>query len=303
MVKAKKLLVTGAHGFVAGSVIAQASEHWAVHALSRGEDLLERAGLHWHRLDPSEPDRLKEIFSRVRPDFVIHTAALADIDFCEAHQDLARRVNVGLTQSLVDLCDEVGAKLVFCSTDTVFDGEQAPYREQDPPGPLNYYAHTKVEAEKIVARLSEKFVVARLGLVVGLPILGAGNSFLARMMAQLKQGREVKVPANKVRTPIDVITLGGALLELAEKNLSGIFHLAGNDALNRFDMTRRIAARFGFSERLIVAMPPDAEAGSAPRPRDVSLDNSKARTHLGTPMRGFDEALDLIVRTAEHPAS
>ena len=75
MVKAKKLLVTGAHGFVAGSVICQAGERWHVHALSRGEPLVQRPGWRWHRLDPSDPDRLKELFSEVRPDAVIHTAA------------------------------------------------------------------------------------------------------------------------------------------------------------------------------------------------------------------------------------
>ena len=293
----KTLLITGAHGFVAGSVIWQAGQQWEVHALSRDQALLERAGVHWHRFDPCDRNELNRLFAEVRPDAVIHTAALAEIDFCEAHLDLARQVNVGFTQSLADLCDEVGAKVVFCSTDSVFDGEHPPYREQDPPGPVNFYAQTKVEAEQIVARLQTNFAIARLALVIGLPVLGAGNSFLARMIADLKQGREIFIPANEIRTPIDVITLGRALLELAEENHNGIFHLAGNEALNRLEMAQRIVARFGFSPGLIVPKKSGTLGGRAPRPRDVSLDNSKARQHLKTPMRSFDEGLDLILQT------
>lgn len=294
-------MITGARGFVAGSIMGQAGKPWEVHAVSRGEALLQRPTLRWHQFDPGDTVRLLQVFREVRPDAVIHTAALADIDFCEAHPDQARRMNVSLTQTIAELCTETGAKLVFCSTDTVFDGEQAPYREQDPTGPLNFYAATKVEAEIIVARLNTNFVIARLALVIGLPILGAGNSFLSRMFAELQQGREVGVSPNEIRTPIDVITLGRALLELAGNGHAGIIHLAGNDRLNRFEMARRVATRFGFPTRLIVAKDPSAIPGRAARPRDVSLDNSLARAQLETSMRSLDEGLDLILQNRKHP--
>src|SRR4029077_560131 len=119
------------------------------------------------------------------------------------------------TRQVSDLCRETGARLVFCSTDTIFDGEHAPYAEEDPPGPVNLYAETKVEAERIVQGLGTRAVIARLSLVVGLPVLGAGNSFLARMVATLKDGRSVGMTEREVRTPVDVITVGRALLELA----------------------------------------------------------------------------------------
>ncbi len=302
MTSARRLLVTGAHGFVAGSVIRQADETWEVHALSRGEALEKRGRSHWHSFDPCDAERLTQLFREVRPDAVIHTAALADIDFCEANQALANHLNVGLTQTLADLCAASGAKLVFCSTDTVFDGEHAPYREDDPPGPVNFYAHTKVAAERSVAGSGAPSVIARLSLVVGLPVLGAGNSFLTKMLASLRAGREVGVPAHEVRTPIDVITLGRALLELAQGDHAGVFHLGGNDRLNRLDMARHIATRFGFSPDLIVANDPTKIPGRAPRPRDASLDNAKAQGALKTPMRSFDDGLSLILQTAQsHP--
>ena len=294
----EKLIVTGANGFVAGSVLAQAGEEWQVHAISRGEKITKRAKLEWHTCDPQSLGQIAQLFRAVRPDAVIHTAAVADIDYCQAHPEEAQTANVDFTRALAELCAESGAKLVFCSTDTIFDGEHAPYDEEDEPKPVNVYAETKIEAEKIVTRLVPHAVIARLSLVVGLPVLGAGNSFLARMIAALKQGHAVAVPEREVRTPVDVLTVGKALLELAGSGHRGIIHLAGHDRLNRLELARRIAARFGYPENLVVAQAAATKPGRAPRPRDVSLDNSKACAMLKTPMRTFDEALSLILENS-----
>lgn len=297
------LIVTGANGFVAGSILAQAGPDWRVHALSRGEPLAQRENLVWHRCDPLDERQLAARFDSLKPAAVIHTAAAADIDFCEQHPQVARSVNVELTRRVATLCAQTGARLVYCSTDTVFDGERAPYSEADPPGPVNCYARTKVEAEQIVTALGGQAVIARLALVVGLPILGAGNSFLARMIAAFRDGRTVAVPAREVRSPVDVITAGRALLELASGGHSGIYHLAGHDRLDRFAMAQRIAVRFGFSQDLVLAQPESVLPGRAPRPRDVSLDNAKVCANLRTPMRTFDEALSLIQNRNAAPAA
>ena len=296
-------MVMGANGFVAGSVLAQAGEEWQVHAVSRGEPLARHNQLSWHTCDPMVPAQLTQLFREVKPAAVIHTAALADIDFCQANPKLARAVNVDLTRTLVDLCGDAGAKLVFCSTDTIFDGEHAPYNEDAPPGPINFYAETKVEAEQIVARVGAQAVIARLSLVVGLPVLGAGNSFLARMIATLKDDRPVAATEREVRTPVDVITVGRALLELAAGNHAGCFHLAGHDQLSRFEIAQKIAARFGFPKEIIVAQAVATWPGRAARPRDVSLNNAKACTQLKTPMRTLDEGLSLILKMSETPPS
>jgi len=296
----RNLIVTGAHGFVAGSVLAEAGDDWEVHALSRSQGPERRENWHWHICDPLAPGELEQVVRKVQPDAVIHTAALADIDFCQAHPELARAVNVELTRSLTNLCGETGARLIFCSTDTIFDGEHAPYKEEDPPGPVNVYAETKVEAERIVSRLGAQAVIARPSLVAGLARgtgPGAGNSFLARMIGSLKEGRTVGATEHEIRTPVDVITLGRALLELATHNHAGIFHLAGLSRLSRLELARKIAERFGFSTQLVVAQPAAATPGRAARPRDVSLAVGKARGTLKTPMRTLDEGLSLILET------
>ncbi|MBU6399502.1 MAG: SDR family oxidoreductase [Verrucomicrobia bacterium] len=293
----KRLLLTGARGFVAGSVLRQADAQWTVHALSRGDGFVT-SRVHWHHFDPRGARELSDLFRTVRPEVVVHTVAVADIDYCETHREEARQVNVELTRALAELCAVHGAKLVFCSTDTIFDGEHAPYREGDTAGPVNFYARTKVEAEQIVAQSGAPAVIARLALVVGLPVFGAGNSFLAKMVAALRAGRAVPMPTNEIRTPIDVLTLGRALLELADGPHTGTFHLAGNESLSRFEMGRRIATRFDLPTQLVVATDPARMPGRARRARDVSLDNAKARVQLSTPMLNLDPALDLVLKCA-----
>jgi dTDP-4-dehydrorhamnose reductase len=298
MTAQKRFMVTGAQGFVAGSVLAQAGDECQIHALSRGNAPRPYGRVQWHAYDPLRPASLHQLFKVVQPHAVIHTAALADIDYCQAHPEEAHSVNVGLTQALADLCAQNGARLIFCSTDTVFDGEQAPYREDSVPGPVNFYAETKMAAEQIVAGLGPSGIIARLSLVMGLPVLGAGNSFLARMLTALKDGRTVAFPPQEIRTPVDVVTVGRALLELAAGAHRGVFHLAGLTRLNRFEMGQRLAERFGCRKDLVVAQSAKAAPGRAPRPRDVSLDAGQTALRLATPLLTLDEGISLVKETS-----
>src|ERR1051326_2779982 len=149
----RRLLVTGAQGFVAGSVLSQAWPEWEVHAVSRGTPLKETSQLAWHCCDPLDRCELEDLFHQIQPNALIHTAAIADIDLAQQKQDLARAVNAEMTGMLVNLCRETGCRMVHCSTDTVFDGERAPYSEDDETRPINFYGETKVEAERLVRGL------------------------------------------------------------------------------------------------------------------------------------------------------
>ncbi|HOX27757.1 MAG TPA: SDR family oxidoreductase [bacterium] len=291
----KKLLVTGAKGFVGGSIIRQAGEEWETHAIVRGEIPSGFANITWRLLDLNDEAGVEKVFDDIRPDAVIHAAAAADIDFCEKNREAAYATNVGLTQRIARLCSATGVRLVHCSTDTVFDGEKGLYKESDPPGPVNYYAETKVEAERIAVSENENTVVPRLSLVMGLPLLGGGNSFLSRMIASLKESKPVGVPEDEIRTPVDVITLGAALLELAGGVFRGFVHLAGNDRMNRYEMSLRIADRLGFPRDLIVSKNSCGIPGRAKRPVDVSMDNSLAQSILKTKMLGLEAGLERVL--------
>jgi dTDP-4-dehydrorhamnose reductase len=292
--RSARILVTGGSGFVAGSIIRQASPEIDLHVVSRGKPLLARPGLTWHTADLSS-DTATALLNKIEPAAIIHTAALADIDYCQAHQDEARLVNTGLTVTLAKECAESGTRLIFLSTDTVFSGERGNYKESDQPRAVNFYAETKIAAELALVYSEVNAVIARVALVMGLPVLGAGNSFLSRMIATLEAGKVITVPENEIRTPIDVITLGQALLELASNSFVGIMHLSGNDTVNRYELAKRIVKRLGHSEDHVKAHDPSGIPGRAVRPRDVSLKNTRARNLLSTPLCGVDEGLERVL--------
>ncbi len=292
---ARNVLVTGAGGFVAGNIITQAGEGVTFHGLERMPAGPDGNNLTWHVLDLRDSDALREIFSTVVPEVVIHTAALSDIDYCQAHQEDAEQVNVGITRTLVDLCAGAGVRMIYFSSDSVFDGRKGKYVEEDPPEPLHFYGKTKVQGERIVQQDCDDWVIIRPSLIVGLPVLEAGNSFLWRMIKELKLGRTVAFPKQEIRSPLDVITLSRAVLELAGNNYRGILHISGNDTMNRFDMAQRIVGKLGYPTDSVVDKKPLVSSGRAPRPRDVSLDNARAKTVLATPMLDFDQALELII--------
>ncbi len=291
----KKLLITGSGGFVAGSVMDQAKNDWEVHAVGRRKCPPDTSNLKYHQLDLLETAHVTQLFHDINPDAVIHTAAIADIDFCENNRITAEKVNTGITELLAGLCSKNGVKMVFCSTDNVFNGEKGFYKETDEPDPVNFYGETKLKGERAVELLGKNGVVARLALVMGLPVMGKGNSFLAVMMEKLKKGERMNFAVNEIRTPVDVITLGRALLELADNDYSGIMHLGGRSRLTRFEMARKIAEKLGYSPELIHPVNSAVFKNRAPRPADVSMVHDRAEKELKTPMLSLEEGLDLVL--------
>ena len=290
-----KLLITGSNGFVAGSIIAQAKSDWEIHGISRAESTAKEPGVVYHALDLTDEKGFTDLFNEINPDAVIHTAAMANIDVCQVNQEQAEIVNVGVTKSIAMICKKRGVKMVFCSTDTVFDGIKGDYVEADGPHAVNFYAATKIKAEQLVLSASPQNVVARLALVMGLPVIGKGNSFLADMIGKLGKGIEIPFPANETRTPVDVITLGSALIELAGNQFGGIIHLSGNTKINRYEMGLEIATTLGYPTNLIISADSNAMPGRAPRANDASMDNSLAKQILKTPMRTLAEGLKLTL--------
>jgi dTDP-4-dehydrorhamnose reductase len=280
-------------------MVQQVGTQWDIIALARSPGIQHPKSVTPMAFDLCETNRLRQLFSDSRPHALIHTAALANIDYCQSHPDEAGAVNVEATRRLAECCRKYGTRMVFCSTDTVFDGTKGMYVEEDLPSPINVYAQTKVDAEQIVRAELEDAVVARLALVIGFPLRGLGNSFLANIIASFRQEISVPMSENEVRTPIDVITLGRALLELAESDFTGVLHLAGNTRLSRYDLAVELATYFGFPRRHVTRTNSQTNLDRAPRPNDASLNNTKAKEVLTTRMLSLQEGLRLISENAE----
>lgn len=289
-----RILVTGATGFVAGSILHFGTQEHEIHVLTRSKGIVELPNLNWHTADPRDSESIIQIFETVKPDALIHAAAIANIDHCENNQEEARAANITFTQILADACAEHNTRMVFVSTDNVYDGNTSPVRAEDPTEPVNFYGRTKVEAEQVVRNTVSNHAIARLALVMGFPIIGGGNSFLMRMIEQWEAGESVGVPDNEIRSPIDVVTAGKALLELATHEFQGTLLLGGSQGLNRIELVRQVAEHFGYSPDQVRPFDPTQIPGRADRPLSVIFDVEPSREILSTPLVDVAGAVELV---------
>jgi dTDP-4-dehydrorhamnose reductase len=283
-------LVTGASGQLGGYLLR--------HLRGRGEPVVawsgtvrgELFGCPLNPVDLSDPDAAATAFRTARPDLIVHAAAMARVDDCHRDPERARRVNTRGSELLAELAAESGARLVFASTDLVFDGGRGAYREDDPPRPLSVYGRTKADAEAAVLA-APRGVVARLSLLFG-PTLVGRPSFFDGMVAALRSGQPLKLFADEWRTPLGAHVAARALAELAHSDAVGLLHVGGPERLSRLEMGLRLVEHLGVSPEPIIAATRDAVPAAEPRPRDTSLGASRWRGRFpALPWPAYRESL------------
>ncbi len=275
-----RVLITGASGFLGRYLIRDAPSHTEL-LLQYRTNQPQSFGQTVTFLPVDFLTTDWQWWNEVRPQVVIHTAALASLDECQRHPRLARQINVDSTRQLVERAEQAGARFLFISTDIVFDGEKGNYREEDPPNPLNVYGRTKAEAERWVLENHSNALVIRPALFYGKSLNGRG-SFTEIMFEKLQQGEEVKLFTDEYRTPVLVNDLSRAVWELAFHEYRGILHLGGSQRLSRYEMGRLLCEMYRFSPDLLIPTLSRETRFVAPRPLDVSLDISRARRLIRT---------------------
>lgn len=235
-------------------------------------------GTAFRRVDLADPGAIERAFLDDNPDAVLHAGAVSTVDGVRADPDRARRVNVEATARIACWCSEHGRRLVYTSTDLVFDGRRAWNREEDPAEPLLAYGRTKLEAEPSVLGCTLG-LVARCSLLYG-PSRNGRPTYLDRMLGALERGETQTFFEDEFRTPLDFETAAEALVGLLNSDATGRVHLAGRERLSRFEMARRVAVALGKDGRLISANRQQDAPAPEPRPADVSLDTARLATIL-----------------------
>jgi dTDP-4-dehydrorhamnose reductase len=270
-----RFLVTGASGQLGAYLLRHLSGSEKSVTAWSGSRTGELFGATLQPVDLAKPDALADAFRRVHSEIVLHSAALARVADCHRDPERAHAVNARATALLAELCAGAGARLVLVSTDLVFDGEQAPYCETDPPAPLSVYGASKRAAEQAVLAWPRQ-AVARISLLFG-PSLNGRPSFFDEQTAALRAGRPVTLFADEWRTPLDLDTAARALVALARSDFAGLLHLGGPQRLSRLEMGQHLADFLGADPGMIVAARRADLPAAEPRPRDVSLDSSRWR--------------------------
>jgi dTDP-4-dehydrorhamnose reductase len=258
--------------------------------LAAYRDALPPPGPRPVRIELTDEEALARVLETLRPEAVVHAAAIGQAGRCQERPDEAHRVNAVLPGTLARLCRERGLRLVALSTDLVFGGDRPFVREDDVPSPLSVYGRTKLAGEEAALAACPSAAVVRVALTLGRGHGGRGTSTESVAWALLKGGT-VRLFADEYRTPVDPESVADAVARLLERGGSGRFHIGGPERLSRHDLGLRLARALGLPEAGIVAGLQSDHRGPDPRAADVSLDSTRARRELGWEPRAIDEAI------------
>ena len=269
--------ITGANGLIGNYFVQTAPRfdpRWRVRAVTR------------EQLDLLDFEKVKREFNKDRPQLVVHCAAISAAGEAQKNPALARRVNVEVTRFLAELA--AGIQFVFFSTDLIFDGRKGNYTEADAPNPLHVYGETKVAAEEIVLK-NPRHLVVRASLNYGASHAG-NRSFNEQLRLALQAGQGMTLFTDEFRSPVPAVETARAVWELARKNCTGIFHVAGAEKLSRWQIGQLLAKRW---PEIKAKMEPGSakDFSGPPRALDTSLDISKAQNVLSEPLSGLTDWL------------
>ncbi|WP_257666160.1 SDR family oxidoreductase [Parapedobacter tibetensis] len=295
----KKILVTGSNGLLGQKIIdlAPALNDIDLIASSRGENRHPiTGGYQYIDLDILDHNRLREVVAEYRPDTIINTAAMTNVDACEHDPEGCRKLNVEAVEQLAALCDEFQIHLIHLSTDFIFDGEDGPYAEDDQPNPLSLYGQSKLDAEHIIQRSNCKWAILRTILVYGVVADMSRSNIVLWAKSALEKGKPLNVVNDQWRMPTLAEDLAQACLLAAMKEAEGIFHISGNDMFAIHELVEAVAAHWQLDKSLINQVSSSTLSQAAPRPKRTGFILDKARTVLGYEPKSFSEGLVLVDR-------
>jgi len=281
----KRLLITGGSGLL--------GLNWACAMRDQFEVLL---GTHRHdvvlpdtkaiALDLQSSTRLSEQLGELKPDLIVHTAGMTSVEDCERAPEQAEQANVSTAANVATASSMLGIKLVHISTDHLFSGQRSCVPEIEAPQPLNTYGRTKLQAEQRVAALNPDALIVRTNF------FGWGHaqrrSFSDWIIDSLRAGQEITMFDDVFFTPILADELALTSSQVVAKGGHGIYNIVGDERISKFEFGGRLAEHFGLPKKLIKRGQVNRSSLAAPRPHDMSLDNSRVRALLDRDIGSLD---------------
>lgn len=240
------------------------------------------------KCDITNHDETYETIMKYDPDVIIHAAAMTNVDLCEDEIDQAYKINADATGNLAKIADENNMKIIYVSTDFVFDGKKGNYKEDDATNPLGIYAKSKYDGEVQLKQNTDNYAIGRVSVLYG---WHQRSNFTTWVIDELRKGNSINIVTDQINSPTYADNAAEALFKLAKSDKTGVYHTAGNDLISRYDFTLKIAEAFNLDSDLINPITSDKFVQKAPRPRDSSLNVKKIEDELDFRMETCCESL------------
>ncbi|KAA6436585.1 NAD(P)-dependent oxidoreductase [Dyadobacter flavalbus] len=297
--KKKRILVTGSNGLLGQKLIELlVSENTCeTIATAKGKNRLNSSeGYEFLEMDVTDPVQVDHVIGSAKPDVIIHTAAMTNVDQCEMEKEACWKLNVTAVEILVGACRKYDVFLEHVSTDFIFDGTAGPYKEEDLPNPVSFYGWSKYAAEKAVMHSGIKWAIARTVLVYGIAHDMSRSNIILWVKKSLEEGKAIKVVTDQFRTPTLAEDLAKGCFLIADREEQGIFNISGSDFMTPYEMAMMAADYFSLDKSLI--SPTDASTFTQParRPPRTGFDITKSRNVLGYEPHTFREGIALLAK-------
>jgi len=290
----KKLLVTGSSGMLGSSLVLKAEASYEVYGADK--EIPVPSAKRTVKVDLSDKKAVDSMMDSIRPDIVIHCAAIIDVEACEKDYGLAYASNAASTENILSGFSSAG-RFIYISTDSVFNGEKGSYNELDAPEPLNNYARSKLEGERFVESYSKNYVIVRTN-IFGRKKIKTNSSFAEWVCENLKKNIPIKMFTDIIFSPISVNMLSALLLKLLTVDFSGKLNIGSIDSISKCEFGYAIADMLGLDKSCITPVSVDTFSFTAKRPKNTSLDVSKAKDIFGH-LPNVREEISLFCKKAE----
>lgn len=291
-----RILVTGSNGLLGQKLTSFLQEDKDVYliATARGKSAVKIARGEFHSMDITDRVNVENVLRLSKPDVIINTAAMTQVDDCETQREACWRANVTSVEHLVQFCHTLQIHLVHVSTDFIFDGSYGPLDENAIPNPVNYYGESKLAAEKVIQNSAIPWAILRTVLVFGITRDMSRSNIVLWVKNSLEQQKSIQVVNDQWRTPTLAEDLAVGCYLAAKKKVKGVYNISGKDFLSPYDIAIRTAEFFKLDKSLIRQTDSSNFVQPAKRPPKTGFIIDKARKGLGYEPRSFEEGLALL---------
>lgn len=299
-----KILITGSNGLLGQKLVYKLRNKSGVTciATARGDNrLVETSGYDYYPLDITNAAEVETLLRKLKPDVVINTAAMTNVDACETEREACWELNVSAVEYQVETLEALHQEdqqyqphFIHLSTDFIFDGSHGPLDEDEIPNPLSYYAESKLAAERIVRGARINWAIARTVLVYGIVDNMSRSNIVLWVKSNLEAGKTINVVDDQFRTPTLAEDLADGCILIAEKQASGVFNISGPDFMSILDLARVVADYYGLDKSLIRPSKSTDIKQPAKRPPITGFILDKARRVLGYKPHTFKEGIALL---------
>ena len=292
-----KILITGSNGLLGQKLLHKLRQDFSVEliATSKGENRVSNKDCYtYFDLDITDNDAIAKLISREKPQVVINTAAMTNVDLCEDEKQACDALNVEAVRHLADACEKIDSHLIQISTDFIFDGEDGPYKEEDEPNPLSYYGLSKLKSEQVLQAHSVKWTILRTIIVFGVGEKLIKGNIVLWAKGALEKGDPLNIIDDQFRAPTLAEDLADICILAAKKKALGIFNASGKDIMSIYEIVERIAKHYGYSTDNLNKISTATLKQKAGRPPRTGFILNKSRNELGYNPHSFEECLTII---------